>query len=82
MSSKSISAFKSLFPLGNLMKKDVRKLASEIGLNTNKKIHKGCVLLEKLNFNIFTAILKPKIGNIIEINSKHDIFKKRYQLYL
>ena len=36
---------KSLFPLGKLVKKDVRKLASEIGLNTaNKKDSQGLCL--------------------------------------
>ena len=39
---------KSLFPLGKLMKKDVRKLASEIGLNTaNKKDSQGLCFIGK-----------------------------------
>ena len=60
------------------MKKDVRKLASEIGLNTaNKKDSQGLCFIGKVKLPIFLQqFLKPKIGNIIEISSKHDIFKK------
>ena len=69
---------KSLFPLGKLMKKDVRKLASEIGLNTaNKKDSQGLCFIGKVKLPIFLQqFLKPKNGKVIEINSKHDIFKK------
>ena len=75
---------KSLFPLGKLMKKDVRKLASEIGLNTaNKKDSQGLCFIGKVKLPIFLQqFLKPKIGNIIEISSKHDIFKKNIVSYL
>ena len=69
---------KSLFPLGKLMKKDVRKLASEIGLNTaNKKDSQGLCFIGKVKLPIFLQqFLKPKNGKVIEIDSKHDIFKK------
>ena len=69
---------KSLFPLGELMKKDVRKLASEIGLNTaNKKDSQGLCFIGKVKLPIFLQqFLKPKNGKVIEIDSKHDIFKK------
>ena len=75
---------KSLFPLGNLMKKDVRKLAGEIGLNTaNKKDSQGLCFIGKVKLPIFLQqFLKPKIGNIIEISSKHDVFKKNGISYL
>lgn len=75
---------KSLFPLGNLMKKDVRKLAGEIGLNTaNKKDSQGLCFIGKVKLPIFLQqFLKPKIGNIIEISSKHDVFKKNGVSYL
>ena len=75
---------KSLFPLGKLMKKDVRKLASEIGLNTaNKKDSQGLCFIGKVKLPIFLQqFLKPKIGNIIEISSKHDVFKKNGVSYL
>lgn len=75
---------KSLFPLGNLMKKDVRKLAGEIGLNTaNKKDSQGLCFIGKVKLPIFLQqFLKPKIGNIIEISSKHDVFKKNGFSYL
>ena len=69
---------KSLFPLGKLMKKDVRKLASEIGLNTaNKKDSQGLCFIGKVKLPIFLQqFLKPKNGKVIEIDSKHVIFKK------
>ena len=69
---------KSLFPLGELMKKDVRKLASEIGLNTaNKKDSQGLCFIGKVKLPIFLQqFLKPKNGKVIEIDSKHGIFKK------
>ncbi len=75
---------KSLFPLGKLMKKDVRKLANEIGLNTaNKKDSQGLCFIGKVKLPIFLQqFLKPKTGNIIEISSNHDIFNKNDVSYL
>jgi len=74
---------KSLFPLGKLMKKDVRKLASEIGLNTaNKKDSQGLCFIGKVKLPIFLQqFLKRKNGKVIEIDSKHDIFKKNQNSY-
>jgi tRNA-specific 2-thiouridylase len=74
---------KSLFPLGKLKKKDVRKLAQDIGLNTaNKKDSQGLCFIGKVKLPIFLQqFLKPKIGKVIEIDNKHDVFKKNENCY-
>ena len=74
---------KSLFPLGKLKKKDVRKLAQDVGLNTaNKKDSQGLCFIGKVKLPIFLQqFLKPKIGKVIEIDNKHDVFKKNENCY-
>jgi tRNA-specific 2-thiouridylase len=69
---------KTLFPVGDMQKKDVRKLAKEIGLNTaEKKDSQGLCFIGKVKLPIFLQqFLKPKNGRIIEIDSNNSIYNK------
>ena len=86
---------KTLFPIGNLQKKEVRKIASDQGLVTaDKKDSQGLCFIGKVRLPDFLQQqLKPKTGQIIEIPrsyyetpaqnnelSLEDLsFKRRYQ---
>ena len=75
---------KSLFPLGNYEKKLVRKIATDIGLNTAaKKDSQGLCFIGKVKLPTFLQqFLKPKIGKVVEIDQNHPIFKeKQMSLY-
>ena len=69
---------KTLFPVGDMQKKQVRKLAKEIGLNTaEKKDSQGLCFIGKVKLPIFLQqFLKPKTGRVIEIDSNNSIYKK------
>ena len=69
---------KTLFPVGDMQKKQVRKLAKEIGLNTaEKKDSQGLCFIGKVKLPIFLQqFLKPKTGRVIEIGSNNSIYKK------
>ena len=69
---------KTLFPVGDMQKKEVRKLAKEIGLNTaEKKDSQGLCFIGKVKLPIFLQqFLKPKTGRVIEIDSNNSIYKK------
>ncbi len=60
---------KALFPIGNLEKPEVRRIAEEQGLVTaNKKDSQGLCFVGKISLPIFLQQqLAPKKGNIIEI---------------
>jgi len=60
---------KALFPLGELQKAEVRKIAKEIGLNTaEKKDSQGLCFIGKVKLPVFLQQqLAPKEGKIIEI---------------
>lgn len=60
---------KALFPIGELLKPEVRQIAREIGLVTaNKKDSQGLCFVGKISLPIFLQQqLSQKIGNIIEI---------------
>lgn len=62
---------KSLFPIGNLLKKDVRKIAHEINLPTaDKKDSQGLCFIGKVSLPTFLQQkLEPKTGDIIEIGA-------------
>ena len=62
---------KSLFPIGNLQKSEVRKIAAEQGLITaDKKDSQGLCFIGKVKLPDFLKQqLKPKTGDIIEISS-------------
>ena len=70
---------KSLFPLGNYEKKLVRKIATDIGLNTAaKKDSQGLCFIGKVKLPTFLQqFLKPKIGKVVEIDQNHPIFKEQ-----
>ena len=68
---------KALFPIGHLEKPEVRKIATEAGLNTaEKKDSQGLCFIGKVKLPEFLQQqLKPKKGNIIEIGKEHSLFK-------
>lgn len=67
---------KSLFPIGDYTKKDVRKIASEQGLITaEKKDSQGLCFVGKVSLPDFLQQkLKIKKGKIILINSGHKMY--------
>lgn len=73
LSQKQLS--KVLFPIGELTKSEVRKIAAENKLITaNKKDSQGLCFIGKVHLPVFLQQkLKPKTGNIVEIpgNSPH-----------
>jgi tRNA-specific 2-thiouridylase len=68
---------KALFPIGHLEKSEVRKIASEAGLSTaEKKDSQGLCFIGKVKLPEFLQQqLKPKKGDIIEIEQEHPLFK-------
>ena len=68
---------KALFPIGHLEKSEVRKIASEAGLSTaEKKDSQGLCFIGKVKLPEFLQQqLKPKKGDIIEIDQEHSLFK-------
>ena len=68
---------KALFPIGHLEKSEVRKIASEAGLSTaEKKDSQGLCFIGKIKLPEFLQQqLKPKKGDIIEIDQEHPLFK-------
>ncbi len=68
---------KALFPVGELLKPEVRDIAKEQGLATaNKKDSQGLCFIGKVRLPEFLQQkLQPKQGNIIEISSS----EKKYQ---
>ena len=69
---------KTLFPIGDMQKKEVRKLAKEIGLNTaEKKDSQGLCFIGKVKLPTFLQqFLKPKIGKVVEIDSNNSMYQK------
>lgn len=74
LSQKQLS--KALFPVGNLQKPEVREIAKKIGLNTaEKKDSQGLCFIGKVKLPVFLQQqLKPKEGNILEVESEHEGF--------
>ena len=68
---------KALFPIGELLKKEVREIAKKIGLNTaDKKDSQGLCFIGKVKLPVFLQQqLEPKKGKVIEIDSSHLTFK-------
>lgn len=66
-----------LFPVGDIIKDDVRKIASEIGLSTaKKKDSTGICFIGERNFKQFLENYLPNIpGNIINIDNNEIIGK-------
>jgi tRNA-uridine 2-sulfurtransferase len=67
---------KALFPIGNLQKPEVREIAKKIGLNTaDKKDSQGLCFIGKVKLPVFLQQqLKPKEGNILEVENEHTNF--------
>ena len=67
---------KALFPIGNLQKPEVREIAKKIGLNTaDKKDSQGLCFIGKVKLPVFLQQqLKPKEGNILEVENEHTGF--------
>ncbi|WP_394907180.1 tRNA 2-thiouridine(34) synthase MnmA [uncultured Mesonia sp.] len=70
---------KSLFPIGDLQKSEVRAIAKEQGLITaNKKDSQGLCFIGKVRLPDFLQQqLKPKTGDIIEIPSDSTIYQQQ-----
>lgn len=70
---------KVIFPIGDLKKNQVRKIAKDIGLvNADKKDSQGLCFVGKVKLPDFLKKkLKPKEGSIIEIDSSSKIYKKK-----
>ncbi len=70
---------KSLFPIGNLTKPEVRKIAKELDLVTaDKKDSQGLCFIGKVSLPDFLQQqLKPKKGNIVEIFSDNIKYKEK-----
>ncbi|WGH25223.1 MAG: tRNA 2-thiouridine(34) synthase MnmA [Candidatus Shikimatogenerans bostrichidophilus] len=71
---------KSLFPLGNFTKKEVRKIAFKLNFyNYNKKDSQGLCFIGKINLiNFLKKKIKNNIGDIIYISSKKKNKKNNY----
>ncbi|MGC1206253.1 MAG: tRNA 2-thiouridine(34) synthase MnmA [Flavobacteriaceae bacterium] len=69
---------KSLFPIGELTKPEVRKIAVELDLVTaDKKDSQGLCFIGKVKLPDFLQQqLKPKEGVIVEISKEQDIFNQ------
>ena len=68
---------KTLFPIGELTKKEVRKIAKDNNLVTaNKKDSQGLCFVGKIKLPVFLQNqLKNKKGDIIEISNKSKIYQ-------
>lgn len=68
---------KALFPIGDLEKPDVRKIAAEQDLITaEKKDSQGLCFIGKVKLPVFLQQqLKPKKGNIIEVPSDLEMYE-------
>lgn len=70
---------KTVFPVGELQKSEVRRIAKEQGLITaEKKDSQGLCFIGKVKLPDFLQQkLKPKSGQVIEIDSSHEVFLNR-----
>jgi tRNA-uridine 2-sulfurtransferase len=73
---------KSLFPIGNMLKPEVRELALQIGLPTaEKKDSQGLCFIGKVKLPVFLQQqLKENPGNIIEVAADNQRFAEFWQL--
>lgn len=69
---------KALFPIGDLEKPEVRRIAKELDLVTaDKKDSQGLCFIGKVSLPDFLQQqLKPKAGEIVEIPSNHSIYSE------
>ncbi len=70
---------KALFPIGELTKPEVRRIAEEAGLHTaGKKDSQGLCFIGKVKLPVFLQQqLKAKEGHIIEIERDHPVFDQQ-----
>ncbi|MCD7963576.1 MAG: tRNA 2-thiouridine(34) synthase MnmA [Rikenellaceae bacterium] len=70
---------KALFPIGEIMKPEVRRIAAEQGLATaERKDSQGICFVGKVDLPVFLQQkLKAKEGNIVEIPAEWDGYDKR-----
>ena len=70
---------KTLFPVGELQKSEVREIAKSQNLITaDKKDSQGLCFIGKVKLPDFLQQkLQPKQGQVIEIDSSHDVFKAK-----
>jgi tRNA-specific 2-thiouridylase len=71
---------RSLFPIGELQKSEVRKIAREIGLVTaDKKDSQGLCFIGKVHLPDFLQQrLKPRKGKVLEVSPGADVFKNGF----
>jgi len=69
---------KSLFPIGHLLKSEVREIATKMGLITaEKKDSQGLCFIGKVRLPEFLQQqLKPKSGIIYEIDKSHSVYNE------
>jgi len=74
---------KSLFPIGELTKPQVREIASKLNLVTaTKKDSQGLCFIGKVRLPEFLQQkLKPKEGIIVEVPQEKDIYKQEYPVF-
>ena len=74
---------KSLFPIGELTKPEVREIASKLNLVTaTKKDSQGLCFIGKVRLPEFLQQkLKPKEGIIVEIPQEKDIYKQEFPVF-
>lgn len=68
----------SLFPLGDLTKSEVRKIAHELNLNNaNKKDSQGLCFIGKVKLPVFLQqALKSRSGDVVLIPNEHPIYNE------
>ena len=71
---------KALFPIGELLKPEVRAIAKKAGLATaEKKDSQGLCFVGKVHLPDFLQQrLEPKKGKVIEVPSSSDVFKNGF----
>lgn len=74
---------RTLFPIGELQKSEVRKIAAEQGLITaEKKDSQGLCFIGKVRLPEFLQQkLQPKEGVIVEIDPEKNIFSEQEQIF-
>lgn len=72
---------KALFPIGELQKSEVRKIAAEQDLITaEKKDSQGLCFIGKVKLPDFLQQqLKPKEGNIVEVKADNEIYQRDWE---
>lgn len=71
---------RALFPIGELLKPEVREIAKRIGLVTaEKKDSQGLCFIGKVHLPEFLQQrLEPKKGKVIQIEAEHEVFRNGF----